>query len=227
MGDAEADDQVCRVGVFFDWQNCYRTARDAFGFQGSGIPGNVKPLQLAKMLAAAREEGQPRGVLTKARIYTGRASQGRDARTYAANRRQFAAWENADPALVEVFARTLDYSLGTAREKGVDVQLAVDLVRTSCFENEHNVAVVVSADTDLLPALELIVDRLGVPSIEVAAWSGPNWSPSPLALAGVTIRTHKMDRALYDRVADVTNYNVATTRPAQNLPFGRRPRPRK
>ena len=32
-----------RVGVFIDWQNCYGTARDAFGFRGSGIDGNVYP----------------------------------------------------------------------------------------------------------------------------------------------------------------------------------------
>jgi hypothetical protein len=51
MTSAESEDQPVRVGVFIDWQNCYRTARDAFGFRGGGIDGNVKPLMLAKLLA--------------------------------------------------------------------------------------------------------------------------------------------------------------------------------
>ncbi len=141
-GDASSNQQTCRVGVFIDWQNCYRTAREAFNFQGSGIPGNVKPLALARYLVGRRPE--EKGQLTKLRIYTGRASQKNDPRTYAANRRQFQAWKNSAPDLVEVVARTLDYSLGRAREKGIDVAVAIDLVRSSLFEDEHEVAVVVS-----------------------------------------------------------------------------------
>jgi hypothetical protein len=39
---ANDERRVRRVGIFVDWQNCYRTARDAFGLRGSasGIPGN-------------------------------------------------------------------------------------------------------------------------------------------------------------------------------------------
>jgi hypothetical protein len=125
--DASEQPPPLRVGVFLDWQNCYRTARDAFGFKGSGIDGNVKPLLLAQMLAKARVGDRP-GHLTKVRIYTGRASQHHDPRTYAANRRQFQAWINSDPECVDVVARTLDYKLAQPREKGIDVQLAIDLV---------------------------------------------------------------------------------------------------
>ena len=63
--------------------------------------------------------------------------------------------------MAEIVARTLDDKLGSPREKGIDVQLAIDLARTSLFEDEHDIAVLVSADTDLLPALELIVKRRG------------------------------------------------------------------
>jgi uncharacterized LabA/DUF88 family protein len=222
---AETPDHV-RVGVFVDWQNCYRTARNAFGFQGPGIPGNVYPLKMAEMLARARPEGSPRGVLAKLRIYTGRASQHHDQRTYAANRRQFQAWTNADPDRVEVVARTLDYKLGYPREKGVDVQLAIDLVRTTLFEEEHDVAVLVSADTDLVPALELLVQRGGSTAVEVAMWEGPYWAPKPLAVKGVGIRQTPLTRAIYDRIADPTDYNVAPEGgPGRRYPAGRRPRP--
>jgi uncharacterized LabA/DUF88 family protein len=200
-----SDAQLVRVGVFIDWQNCYRTARDAFGFSGSGIDGNVYPLRLAKALAMARGGEDVTGKLTCARIYTGRASQLHDKRTYAANRRQFAAWKKAGEE-VEVIARTLDYKLSHPREKGIDVQLAIDLVRTTLFEDEHDVAVLVSADTDLLPALELITQRLSASAIEVATWGGPYWAPKPLTLRGKVIRQHKLTRAVYDRLADATDY---------------------
>lgn len=170
---SDAAVEPVRVGVFVDWQNCYRTARDAFGFHGSGIDGTVYPLRLAKALAKARPRDDQLSELKSVRIYTGRASQEQDPATYAANRRQFQAWKASDPDCVEVIARTLDYKLGQPREKGIDVQLAIDLVRLSLFEDAHDVAVLVSADTDLLPALELIVKRRGVGAIEVATWKGP------------------------------------------------------
>jgi hypothetical protein len=101
VGQDAASKRVTRVSVFIDWQNCYRTARDAFGLRdtGSGIDGNVRPLDLARLLAIARPDRDiEEGRLERVRIYTGRASQERDRRTYAANRRQFQAWKNADPA---------------------------------------------------------------------------------------------------------------------------------
>lgn len=210
-----------RVAVFIDWQNCYRSAREAFGFSGPGIPGNVRPLPLARYLVG---RSAPGASLTRLRIYTGRASQRRDPRTYAANRRQFQAWSSSAPNTVEVIARTLDYSLGRPREKGVDVALAIDLVRTTLFEDEHDVALLVSADTDLLPALELVVQRAGPSAIEVAAWAGPHWSPKPLSLAGSRIRQHILDRACYERFADATDYNVDVRMQGASPPFGRRPR---
>jgi uncharacterized LabA/DUF88 family protein len=220
--------RICRVGVFIDWQNCYRTARDAFGFHGSGIDGNVKPLLLAKILVAARLPEQGEGDLTRLRIYTGQASQHHDRRTYAANRRQFQAWKNADPDVVDVIPRTLDYKLGRPREKGIDVKLAIDLVRASLMDNEHDVAVVVSADTDLLPALELLIEQCGSSCVEVATWSGPHWSPAPLAIAGTRIRQHLPTRKIYNRIVDLTDYGTEAPSRLQQpkYPYGRRPRPR-
>jgi uncharacterized LabA/DUF88 family protein len=205
-----ADPQkVCRVAVFVDWQNCYRSARDAFGFAINEAPskeGTVKPALLCLALAKTRPEGIT-GELVKARIYTGRASQKQDAKTYAANRRQFDAWQRSDER-IEVIARTLDYKLGRPREKGIDVKLAIDLVRTTLFENEHDVAVVVSADTDLLPALELIAERAAPEAVEVATWSGGYWSPNPLQVAGRRIKQHRMSGEFYEKIADDRDYAV-------------------
>jgi uncharacterized LabA/DUF88 family protein len=223
--ESGASSESCRVGVFVDWQNCYRTARDAFGFAGSGIDGQVYPYMLARALAKTRVTGQGEGVLKCVRIYSGRASQKRDPKTYAANRRQFQRWESSSPGEVVVVTRTLDYTLGRPREKGIDVQLAIDLVRTTCFEDEHDVAVVVSADTDLLPALELVIERNGPEAIEVATWQGPYWAPKPLSVAGHAVRQHELTRAVYDRLADRTDYNIARQR--VQVPYGRRRRPQR
>ena len=83
-----------------------------------------------------------------------------------------AAWTKAGDE-VGVIARTLDYKPGHPREKGIDVQLAIDLVRTTLFEGDHEVAVLVSAATDLLPALEKITQRKGAAAIEVRPGRAP------------------------------------------------------
>lgn len=225
MSDS-SDEQAVRVGVFVDWQNCYRTARDAFGLTAhGGISGNVKPLAMAKLLAARGSGASARRVLAFARIYAGRASQHRDQRTYNANQRQFAAWQAAGPEVV-VVARTLDYSLSRPREKGIDVALAIDVVRYVLVKEDADIAIVVSADTDLLPAVELIASEVGPGAVEVATWDGPYWSPSPLAIDGKRLTTHKMDRPFYDRIADPTDYAQPRPRPGQGtqgrrLPPGR------
>jgi uncharacterized LabA/DUF88 family protein len=41
------------------------------------------------------------------------------------------------------------------REKGVDVQIAIDLV-IGAVENKYDIAIVVSSDTDLIPAIKYV-----------------------------------------------------------------------
>jgi len=52
-------------------------------------------------------------------------------------------------------------------EKGIDVQIALDFVMMA-VRGEYGVGVLMSGDTDLLPALEEVI-RLGQPTAEVAA----------------------------------------------------------
>lgn len=47
-----------RIAVFIDWQNAYKTAREAFGM--TAMPneyGNFSPYQLARILAAGHSRG--------------------------------------------------------------------------------------------------------------------------------------------------------------------------
>jgi len=56
-----------------------------------------------------------------------------------------------------------------ASEKGIDVALAIDIAMG--MDNAYDAAILVSSDTDLLPAIEAIVARtLG--HIELATWAG-------------------------------------------------------
>jgi uncharacterized LabA/DUF88 family protein len=93
----------------------------------------------------------------------------RDPRRYAYNQAQAAEWTR--DRRVEVIHRPLRYDTsGQAREKGIDVAVAVDLVHLA-MRRQFDALVLFSADTDLLPAIELIRSA-GWTHVEVAAWRG-------------------------------------------------------
>jgi hypothetical protein len=115
---------------------------------------------------------------------------------------------------VKVFPRTLryppDWPNSRAQEKGVDVALAVDLVRYGLVEKSFDVGIVVSTDTDLVPAVEAIAESpdsraWGWPRVEVMTWS-PN--KKQLRVPGKNIWCYKLDATQYESVRDYTNYTL-------------------
>lgn len=86
------------------------------------------------------------------------------------------------------------------REKGVDVELAIDLVRLG-LTTEYEVAIVFSRDTDLLPAIELVADLPRV-HIEVATWDGA----SSLRLKYRKLYCHKLPLADFVASRDPRDY---------------------
>ena len=56
----------------------------------------------------------------------------------------------------EIKAGKIMYDGGRIREKGVDVKLAIDLV-IGAVDNLYDVAVVISSDTDLIPAVKYVL----------------------------------------------------------------------
>ena len=89
-------------------------------------------------------------------------------------------------------------------EKGIDVALAVDLLRLALADRTYDVAVVFSSDTDLLPAIEAVID-LKCGHIEVAAWRGAG---QRLRLDGAAAPWfHWLDEVDYRAVEDPTNYS--------------------
>jgi NYN domain-containing protein len=124
--------------------------------------------------------------------------------------RQCAAWEKAG---AKVIPRPLryprDWPTSRAEEKGIDVQIAIDMV-TMAINGELDVAILATTDTDLRPALEAfhVLPLDPAPSIEVAAWRSPTMSKK-LQVPGIHVWVHFVERAQYMSVRDGTDYNIA------------------
>lgn len=194
------------VAVFIDWQNTYKTAREAFGWRDSPNEyGNYSPYRLAQVLAAGNGRGL-RADLVRVSVHRGLPSQRYDREGYAANRRQAAAWMNENQEIVVPRLRPLRYSRSAddpPREKGVDVELAISAVEWT-LTGRCNVAIIFSHDTDLVPVVEAL-SRLARPeSVETASWTSPTFNQR--------IRTrppvyhHSISEAEFSRVETRINY---------------------
>ena len=173
--------------------------------------GNFRPLLLGRHLCSAA----PGRRLKQVRVYTGVPSNERDAKGYQAMQRRLNSWRSEGGGCTEVFDRTLKYAGSKApREKGIDVLLAIDFVRLA-LEGHYDVGILASADTDLVPALEFVVDKLGREAVEVATWQAtpPNTSAEPLGVAVVPgvreqITRRTVPQREFDRMADKRDFNL-------------------
>ncbi len=211
--------------VYLDWQNIYMGARDAFDLTDRPpAVGNVDPRRLAKLLAAARDRTGAERELREVRIYRGRPLQQYDETSYKAFWAQHDAWKARGGDRLEVISRDLRYPLpaerfpgqeryrrerdGPPQEKGVDVALAIDLVALAIRKGADR-AVVMSTDTDLLPAIELAIAERGEEFIEVAAWDEPPHRHAPvLRPKGASIAQRRIRRDHFMRIRDEVNYSL-------------------
>lgn len=206
---------MTRVAVFIDYQNVYMGARSAFGIekQDNYVHGQVFPRRVGLLLTDRGRHIDPDRELEMVHVFRGKPSSKWDPVAQGACDRQVRMW-NRQKA---VFAHTrpLKYQqVGTypngnrkfdVREKGIDVLLALTMV-DGAMSDLFDVAVLFSADTDLLPAAEA-VQRLGK-RCEFAAWkpSAPGTYPNNLTL-GKGSWCHYLDRSDYDGfLGDRTNY---------------------
>ncbi|MGB8383051.1 MAG: NYN domain-containing protein [Dermatophilaceae bacterium] len=163
-------DAVDRVVVFLDYQNVHGWVRRRFlPFGADPGEGHVFPLKVGELLTARRRRESE---LMEVRVYRGRPNPERQPGAARANDRQTAMWERSDR--VTVIRRNLqypsDYPVSKATEKGIDVAVAVDLIRLA-MSGHMDAAILFSSDNDLLPAVEVL---WAMPQchIEVASWSG-------------------------------------------------------
>jgi uncharacterized LabA/DUF88 family protein len=199
--------------LFVDAQNMYKDAREAFfdkpGTQEySHVYGQFHPQALGDHVAANRPYGASKEerVLKQVRIYSGAPSLSKEPRAHAAHRRQVAQWEKEGALpIIRPLRYPLDWPESRPIQKGVDVALAIDFVILA-LEGGFDVGVIASTDTDIKPAMEYVVSK-GKPTVEVAAWLCQ--SQKHLSVAGARTCWHRLDRRVYDMVADYRDYNLS------------------
>jgi NYN domain len=198
--------ELLSVAVFLDWQNSYRAAREAFGWEDYPTEyGVYSPYRLAQLLAAGNGRGA-NGNLVRLNIHRGLPSQKRDPIGYAANRRQSAAWMKENPEVVIPRLRPLRYSHDPdepPREKGVDVELALSAVDWA-ITDRADVVIIHSDDTDLLPAIEMATRLKGTARVETASWTSDLYKrrlrPKP------EVFHHDLTAAVFESVETRVNY---------------------
>ena len=167
-----------KVAVFLDYENVHRTGHQMFAKIGEPLYGTVvNPLAIAEKLISKRKNG---GMLHSVHVFRGRPVPYYQPKPASANDIQAAAW--AEDSRVSVHRRDLKYDVAedksfVAREKGIDVALAVGLAE-GALGRDFEVAIVFSCDTDLLPALEMVFRRK-LAHLELGCWTGskPLWFP--------------------------------------------------
>jgi NYN domain len=170
-----------RVAVFVDYQNVHLTARELF--VGNGAPPEqsslLHPVRIAERNIRKRRHPSD---MVSVRVYRGGPNPEHHWRATTANDAQTAAWKR--DSRVRVIRRDPNHRgwpEHPPREKGVDVALAVDLVRRAILQ-EYDVGVVFPGDTDLLPVPEATFIHT-VRHVEVACWTGAKllWFPTATA----------------------------------------------
>lgn len=129
-------DPVPRVIAFFDGQNIYHGSKAAF----PGAGEDYNPRALAGLLAS--RQGWR---LLETRFYTGIPNQARDPAGFRVWRRRLRRMQY--DGCVTTTRRLRYDTLGRPREKGIDVRIALDIVRLA-LDRRMDMAVIFSQDND-------------------------------------------------------------------------------
>jgi uncharacterized LabA/DUF88 family protein len=129
-----------RVVTFFDCQNLFKASEALWGYS---FP-NFDPIKLAKHIVEKKRKESWK--LEGIRLYTGIHDKKINPKWYHFWTQKFSYHKKADTR-VSYFTSPLRYANGIPREKGVDVRIALDLVRMA-RKNEYDVALLFSQDND-------------------------------------------------------------------------------
>ena len=198
--------------AFFDGQNLYHHAKNAFGHHHP----NYDPIKLHEAVCGAHEGWTNQGV----RFYTGTPSILKDPHWHG-------YWTNRLLAMrrsgVLVTHRPLRYyetmivdengnekTIETPQEKGIDVRLALDVVRMA-RNNQFDVAVVFSQDNDLSEVAEEIRDISRTQQRWIKIVSAFPSGPNATAKRGIEgADWFHMDQDFYDKCLDPRDYRHKT-----------------
>ncbi len=204
---------MTRVSVFIDYQNVYHCAREAFGDPQTDPPifGHVRPHRLGLLLKQPGEKVDPARDLIAVTVYRGKPGTRSHPRLQSAFARQVAAWMALPLTTVKMRPlryEPIEWSSGQptkwrAKEKGIDVLMALDIA-LGARDDRYDVAVIVSADTDLIPAVDVALQA--GKRVETATWHSRALPTSPLRASARKLWNHWLDRQRFEYVRDDTDY---------------------
>jgi len=140
-----------RVLVLFDGSNFYHILKN----KEVGIQGTLKYRyrKIAEWLSGGRKIMDIRYYVGVARF--DKKDPQKSQRIVSNQQKLFSELNNQEIKIVRGFMMKNN---GIYHEKGVDVRIAVDMV-VGAYENEFDTAILISSDTDLIPAVENVVKR--------------------------------------------------------------------
>ena len=190
--------------VLMDYQNVHLTAWESFTTYGTPVyEALINPGKFADQAAIAWRTATSEGLaVVKVLVYRGLPDPRKEGRLNSRVSRQNANWQR--DSRVTVNTRPLryprDWPNEKAQEKGVDVMLALGLVRAA-LDGSFDRIIVATRDTDLLPAIEMAeTEQSG--RIILANWKGQ----STLKPRG-NIPSVVLGQSEYNRSRDTTNYS--------------------
>jgi uncharacterized LabA/DUF88 family protein len=143
-----------RAIVFVDGSNWYHKLKRLLSANRAASEGNVKPPVDFDLRAFVKEMTSP-DELTDIRYYIGKVQRIRgDEKSellYANQQRLIAFLQKQQIQLG--FGNLISYPDGSYHEKGVDILLAVEMIRLG-LENKYDIAYLLSSDTDLVPVVD-------------------------------------------------------------------------
>lgn len=207
-----SEPSIKRAITFIDGQNLYHSVKEAFGYP---YP-NYDPLKLSE--AVCTQHGFH---LEQVRFYTGVPKQNDNTFWHEFWRKKIQFMKTRN---IHVYTRELVYRNQTVQgsngqilttlvgsEKGIDVRIALDIVRLAINKN-YDVAIVFSQDQDLNEA----TDEVAKISIEQGRWIKRmcSFPASPVISNGRGINKtdwFKFDKLFYDQCIDPNNYKPPRT----------------
>ena len=190
-----------RTFVFIDGQNLFHLAKNAWEADPPQRHSRyVWPSYDVEKLSSTLVEKSPGRILAQTRFYTGVPSR-------KANRFWHDFWSNKLRYLrsrgIAVYAGSIGIG---GQEKGVDVSLAVDLVRAT-YEQRFECAIIVSQDKDFQPAVLLSKAIALQQGRKLVFESAFPFKQGRVSRRGVPETTWvPIDKATYDSCFDPTDY---------------------
>lgn len=189
--------------MFVDYQNLHMSAHEQFArFHEPVYQSLVHPAKFADRVAAvwASESGETL-VVDEIHVFRGLPDPRKQGTLNSKVSRHHSTWKR--DGRVQIHTRPLRYPREwpdeKAQEKGIDVMLALGIVRCA-IAGDCDRIIVVSRDTDLLPAVEMAeVERPG--SIILATWDG-----SSILRPSATVPTIQLSQQEFNRSRDTTHY---------------------